>query len=61
MMEPVATTDDPYGPFPWHETMSREYPERWLEDGVELPCCEAGWLPCADGTFIECHVCGVSG
>lgn len=34
---------------------------RKLKLGAGGPACvcEAGWLPCADGTFIECHVCGV--
>jgi hypothetical protein len=61
-MDPM-TLVDPYPmmtefPGDW----SMEYPEHWIEDDGGPPCvCEGGlgWLPCPDGTFIECHLCRV--
>jgi hypothetical protein len=54
-----ATLVDPYPtvtsfPADW----SHESADVFEEGEREYGCCERGFLPCVDGTWIECHVCG---
>jgi hypothetical protein len=57
-MKPTTLVD----PYP----ITTEFPDNWSHESAdvfdegerEYGCCEGGWLPLSDGTWIECHVCG---
>lgn len=50
--------DNPKGLHP-NEARWRDLARKLKRGTGKLPCCETGWLPCGDGSFVECHVCGV--
>jgi hypothetical protein len=57
-MEPATSANDPYGDFPWADTLAPEAPEHRLY-GL-LPCayqCEAGWMPLLTGDYLACPEC----
>lgn len=54
---------EPYEEGTWFtDEFSFEYPEHWATDEAGGPrcLCESGWLPLADGGFVECWACGVT-
>jgi hypothetical protein len=60
-MEPTTSANDPYGDFPWADTLEPEAPEHRLY-GL-LPCgfqCESGWVVQIDGAMVACPSCSLA-